>query len=237
MTPRVLVTDDLGTTAGDVLAEWIVATVAARGRCNLAVPGGTTPGPVFRRLVQVLSPAVRKVVQLGFVDERYVEWEDGPPPPGTNLRVALDNEIADCVGATVPLLVPGVSLDEAADIADRAVARVGRFDLMLMGVGPDGHVGSIFPDHASLMHAQTPARCVVAVRDSPKPPPERLTLTLPMITNVDHTVVIARGASKAPMLRRVWDRDPELPLTRAAPAAGWTWVLDAAAAADLPSLE
>lgn len=236
MTPALHITNELGRVAGDVLAAWIRQVLTTRSTCRLAVPGGSTPGPVFERLVQVLSVDELKAIVLGFVDERHVAWDGTAPPPGdSNLRIAVDTGFADRVSRVVPLLHAGLDLATAAERANAEVTALGGFDLILLGAGPDGHVASVFPDHPSSAAAKATDRAVFAVRDSPKPPPERLSLTLPWLVDVEHTVFVAKGASKAPALRRAWDGDPDLPLTHAAPRGGWTWVIDPAAAADLPT--
>jgi 6-phosphogluconolactonase len=94
-----------------------------------------------------------------------------------------------------------------------------RLDLVILGMGPDGHVCSLFPGQ-SLLHERS--RWVAAVHDSPKPPPRRLTLTLPALLQARDVVVVAQGESKAEVLKAAL-RDPasELPVAlvgrRAAP--------------------
>jgi 6-phosphogluconolactonase len=101
---------------------------------------------------------------------------------------------------------------------------------VLLGVGEDGHIASLFPDHPAV-HA---SGVCVGVPDAPKPPPERLTLTLSVLEEVEHTVLVATGAAKASMLRRALAGDASLPLGRYRPRGEHTWVLDPAAAAELP---
>ena len=90
-----------------------------------------------------------------------------------------------------------------------------RFDIVLLGVGPDGHVCSLFPGHRALSEA---SRRVLAVTDSPKPPPRRLTLTLPALEGAD-IYIAAFGAAKADVIREALGTPASLlPVARAARA-------------------
>jgi 6-phosphogluconolactonase len=109
-----------------------------------------------------------------------------------------------------------------------------RFDLILLGIGPDGHTASLFPNHPVLGETQ---RWVLPVMDSPKPPPIRITMTLPVINNARSVLFVAAGGKKAKILSRVLNptgkRQP-LPSQRVKPSDGKLgWFLDRAAAADL----
>jgi 6-phosphogluconolactonase len=119
-------------------------------------------------------------------------------------------------------------LAEARDVvAARFEAEVGGLDVVLLGCGPDGHVASLFPDHPALEAAGP----VIAVADSPKPPPERLTLSLPVLQDVDLAVLVATGAGKAAALRAALGGDASIPLGRYVPRGAWRWVIDEAARA------
>ena len=128
------------------------------------------------------------------------------------------------------------------DAADPA-AQLPVFDLVLLGVGPDGHVASLFPGRAQSDHT-APSPWVLPITDSPKPPPSRITLTLPVLNAADMTVVVAMGAGKAAIVREalgggavVGGRDggppPPLPCQRVGGEGGARWLLDEAAAAGL----
>ena len=107
-----------------------------------------------------------------------------------------------------------------------------RFDVLLLGVGEDGHIASIFPNHPLL----SPTSTVSAVTGSPKPPPVRLTLTLPTINTAREIWLVAAGAAKAEAVNAALaGADPLLVPSAGATAAERTlWLLDRAAAAGLP---
>jgi 6-phosphogluconolactonase len=129
----------------------------------------------------------------------------------------------------MPASAEGLDLDAAAAAY---AAELGQlvFDVCLLGMGPDGHVASLFPDHAS---AAASGR-VIAVRNSPKPPPERISLTLEVINASREVWFVVSGSDKA--AAATW----ALTGSRAVPAAGVAgvdstlWLLDTEAAAELP---
>ena len=112
--------------------------------------------------------------------------------------------------------------------------RFPRFDLILLGMGEDGHTASLFPGHPALDETR---RWVVPIADSPKPPPERVTLTLPVINNARNVIFVTAGAGKAPALGEVLGSGTVgkgLPAWRVSPKDGTLqWFVDADAAEQL----
>ncbi|NWU88260.1 6PGL phosphogluconolactonase, partial [Onychorhynchus coronatus] len=107
------------------------------------------------------------------------------------------------------------------------------FDLLVLGVGPDGHTCSLFPGHPLLQERD---EIVAALEDSPKPPAARVTLTLRALNAARRLLVVATGASKAPVLKRILEgqEEPPLPAALLRPRSGrLRWLLDEAAAAEL----
>lgn len=105
------------------------------------------------------------------------------------------------------------------------------FDVMLLGVGPDGHVASLFPEHPAL-HDE---RAVVAVRGAPKPPPTRLSMSLPTIREADEVWLVVAGADKAPAVRMALSGTGpvQVPAAAATGLRATRWLLDRSAASQL----
>jgi len=186
-----------------------------RERFACAVPGGSVAEAFF--------PALRAAradwghVEVFFTDERAVP--PGDPASNAGLARALWlNHVPIDPARLHPMPAGRPDLDAAAEDYAREMARVlgdpPRLDLALLGAGPDGHVCSLFPGHAALGER---ARFVVAVTRAPKPPPRRMTLTLPVLAAARGIVIAAFGAGKAAAVREAIE-DPEsaLPVARAA---------------------
>lgn len=204
---RVLVHPDRESLAGSVAARFvtkIIDVLEEQGEANVALTGGTMGEAV---LAAIAGSAARHSVDWSkitfwFSDERYVPRDD----PDRNDAQA-QRTLFDAVGISPEQVrsmpAPGEHSDiDAAAAAyehDLAAAAIDgrahpRFDVMFLGVGPDGHVASLFPDHSSLYEDR---RAVVAEVHSPKPPSERLTMTLPVINSADRIWLVLAGADKA----------------------------------------
>lgn len=118
------------------------------------------------------------------------------------------------------------------EFAQRDSARFPVFDLILLGVGPDGHTASLFPGHELLSEKD---RWVAYIEDSPKPPPRRITLTLPVINHASRIAFVATGAGKVHTLSAILDSpDQGLPAARVRPAQGQlVWFVDDPASAEV----
>jgi 6-phosphogluconolactonase len=156
-------------------------------------------------------------VDLLWLDERAVPADHADSNYGSAWRAGLD--ALPLERARVHrLAADGNDLESAAERAEWALRNVAgappRIDLALAGVGADGHVASLFPDHPAL---EEWTRWVMPVVDSPKPPARRLTVTLPVFAVVDLLVVGAFGAEKADVVRAaIQAPDSVLPIARAA---------------------
>ncbi len=207
-------------------AEWIASevrnAVTDRGTCALALAGGRTPEPVYRELAR--DPSIDwGSVDLFFTDERAVPPDHPESNYGMIRRVLL---------SVVPL-PPGQIHRMEAERPDRdAAARdyerrlPSRLDVLVLGVGQDGHTASLFPGSAVLDEQRRLVMPVVG----PKPPPERLTLTPPVIESARQVAVIATGKDKAAAIARAIEGSwapREIP---AQWARGGRWFLDQAAA-------
>lgn len=201
------------------------ATVETRGSFTLALAGGGTPLAAYRLLAGAVEMPWA-VTQLYWGDERCVPPDDAESNYGAARRALLDH-------LTVPPAqvhrIEGEDPDPHAAAARYAALLPARFDLLLLGIGEDGHIASLFPGDIAL-HEHT--RRAVAVL-APKPPPRRITITPPVLAAARATLVLATGAAKASPVVRALVGDiniDELPAQLVRPA---TWLLDRGAAREL----
>lgn len=189
--------DAVAEAAAQFLAERIRAVLAERDSCHVALPGGTTPAACLKRIAAMDLPWERIHWYLG--DERCLPVGD----PERN-----DTLIRDCLWAAVPVPAENchpirAELGAVAGASDYSelLAQVGHLDIALLGMGEDGHTASLFPGNPAL--GLTDA--AVPVFKSPKPPPERVSLSEPTLQAVDTRVVLIIGAGKRDILQRVRD--------------------------------
>jgi 6-phosphogluconolactonase len=191
-----------------------------RGRASFATSGGSTPGPIHRALVALGPDAVPwRQVSIFFADERCVP----PTSSESNYRLARET-LLDPLGILNSRVhrMQGERADRAQAAQDYAALLPEALDVVLLGMGEDGHTASLFPGAPAL--EERSAR-VLAVQ-GPKPPPWRLTLTLPVL-RAAHTVLgVAVGEGKADAVRRI-QAGETLP---AGLVANAEWLLDPGAA-------
>lgn len=200
--------------------------IAARGRFSLAVPGGSVAHAVLPRLAT--APIDWRAVDIFLADDRDVATES-PESNERLVRELLLRPLGLDAPALHPLVACGVPLSEAAARAARdltaALGTPPRLDLVLLGVGEDGHVASLFPGHPAL----TDPAWVVPVTDAPKPPPRRLSLGLETLAAARQVWFAAFGAGKAHVVAELRGNPAsELPAARVANrASDVRWWLDA----------
>jgi 6-phosphogluconolactonase len=228
---------DLSRRAGETVAATIHDTVRTAGKCSIVLSGGSTPRTLYGLLASEFQIPWRSV-QIFWGDERYVPADD----PGSNYRMAKE-ALLDHVPCPPSNIHPMPTHFPDADAAARDYERtlrhhfVGqwpRFDLVLLGIGDDGHTASLFPGSLALAER---TRWVATAR-APVAPHLRLTLTLPALTRAAAIHVLVAGASKADALRHVlegagdWIKYPAAALRLGAESVIWWADRDAAAFAD-----
>ena len=214
----------------DSLESLIAELVERQGRATIALTGGSVgtepPAALAHR------PVDSARVTPTWSDERFVEAGSGERN-ATQAREALIDRVAIPGGRVRELpAADGRSLDGAAESATAMLRELGPIDLTLLGMGPDAHVASLFPGLPGV-HVSGPA--VIAVRDSPKPPPERLSFTLDAINASDRVWLVVAGADKADAVARVLGGAdlPEAPAVGVAGRLETLMHLDAEAASQL----
>lgn len=246
--PSVLVHRDAHLLAEAVAARLVTRLAdvqAARGGAGLVLTGGRIGTSV---LGSVAGSAARDAVDWAHLDiwwgdERFLP--DGDPERNeTGAREALLDRVDLDPNRVHPMPTPEATHDDPETAAERYAELLARarqpedhgpapaFDVLLLGLGEDGHVASLFPERPALYDQGA----VVAVRGAPKPPPVRISLTLPAIRCAREVWVVAAGPEKAGAARLALSGAGEVQVP-AAGARGFQrtlWLLDRAAAADLP---
>ncbi len=232
---RVLVMPDAAGVASVTaarLAVTLVDTLASRGRAHVVLTGGTVGIATLARLNDsgLASLVDWTSVHVWWGDERFVAAGD---PDRNELQaqhallgsIGLPEENIHRVGAAGAFsTAEDAAADYAAQIED---AGTPPWDVLMLGLGPDGHVASLFPGHSGYEASGVDA---IAVHDSPKPPPTRVSLTLDAIARARQVWVIAAGAEKAAVAARCLSGDRTLPGAAVAGTESTLWTLDAAAA-------
>jgi len=250
--PRIVVLPDpdgVADAAAELIAAALCAAAGARGRADWATTGGSAPSAIYRRLV---SPPLRDEVpwpdvHVWWGDDRFVRRTDAL----SNVLPA-DRELLDRVpiqGRNVHPVPVDAALDGSHDAAWAAEAYERElrdadlpvmggwpvFDLVLIGIGPDGHLLSVFPGSAAL---DEPAAWMLPIPAPThvEPHVERVTLNPRVLDVAGHILVVVHGESKAQILGKVLgtERDATRLPAQLARRAGATWLLDEAAAAALP---
>jgi 6-phosphogluconolactonase len=235
--------EELARSVAERMLVKLTEAQSERGFASIVLTGGRIAGQIYGEVAA--SPARGAVdwsrVDVWWGDERFLPPGD-PDRNETQARaelldkLALDPSRVHPMPAAVggdPEAAAARYADELAASARPGTARLPHFDLVLLGIGEDGHVASIFPEHPAAYES----RPVAGVRGSPKPPPNRVTLTLPAINTAGEVWLIAAGAEKASVIgAALTGRAGPIQL----PAAGvhgverTLWLLDRAAASDVP---
>jgi 6-phosphogluconolactonase len=248
--PQVVVHRDKGMMAKAAAARLITKVVdaqSARGTASVVLTGGRNGIALLAALNE--APARDAVdwsrLDLWWGDERFLP-EGDPERNVTQAREALLDAVPlvpsrvhampaydGPYGGDVDAAASGYAAELAKAAGPHNHGPVPTFDVLLLGVGPDAHVASLFPEHPGVRETE---RTVVGVRGAPKPPPTRISLTLPAIRAAGEVWLLAAGEDKASAAAIALSGAGQLQ----APAAGaygrsrTLWLLDRAAAAQLP---
>lgn len=212
--------DALAQSLADALADLLAVALHARGRAVLALAGGRTPFPLYRRLAGRALDWSK--VSLVPTDERWVD-DDNPACNAREMRAAF----ADAEGVRVLPLVPG-QIERRPDVeqpdvslAETTLAALPEpFDAVVLGMGGDGHFASLFPGAAALADGLAPdnPRAAVVIRPEPLPveaPFARISLTRARLQRCRRLILVTVGAGKRAVLDRAFaaDADPrQLPI-------------------------
>ena len=193
-----------------------IASALSEGARTLVLAGGNTPKRTYELLTRTDVTWGRVTVLFG--DERCVP----PDHPDSNYRLAREVLLDRVAPGSVHRIAGELGPDEAAELYSRIVAALAPLDVVLLGAGEDGHTASLFPGHPEV----EAKGWAIGVRNAPKPPPDRVSLSLPVLQSARRVIVLATGAGKADAVAKA--KRGEVPSGMIANAR---WLIDRAAAA------
>jgi len=205
-------------------AEISSAAIKNKGFYSVALSGGKTPGTFYNKL------SGEKAFPWGnthvfMVDERFVPYESDENNYHMINRT-LSRHVNISPKNVHPILTSEISPETAAERYEEDIisycrtvrARLPRFDLILLGIGEDGHTASLFPGTPSLKET---SHLAVSVYPPDPSKPERITLTFPVINNTQHIIFMAEGANKSKIIKEVIeDKNHMLPASMVRPSEG-----------------
>ncbi|MEO8364253.1 MAG: 6-phosphogluconolactonase [Ilumatobacteraceae bacterium] len=186
---------DLFEQAANQVSDLLRKTISRRGECTIVVSGGKAIHQTLVRLATCEVPwssvriylADERCVPRGDKDRNDAMVDDAFVRPA---RIRPDNFIR------IPAELGPM---EGADMYSRTISNIKQFDIVLLGVGTDGHIASLFPDHPSVLSRER----VVAVKNSPKLPANRVSLGLTMLQGATHRIVVVAGVEKSDLIARI----------------------------------
>jgi 6-phosphogluconolactonase len=222
--------------AAHAVVAKIVQLLDAQPLAHIVITGGTVGVLTLAKLSEIVSTVDWSRVHIWWGDERFVE-SNSPDRNAVQARDAWLSK-ASVPSSNIhefPASDEGLDLNQAAEAFAVHVAAhapmnqtLPVFDIVLLGMGPDGHVASLFPDSQSFMSAPV----VVAEHNSPKPPPQRLSFTYDAINAATEVWFTVAGADKARAVQAVFtDENCKLPAARIAATGKTIWFVDQAAGA------
>ncbi|XP_074336460.1 putative 6-phosphogluconolactonase 1 isoform X2 [Apium graveolens] len=240
--------EELSTDLADYISDLSEETIKERGSFCIAISGGSLVS-LMRTLSQ--APYIKTIDwakwHIFWADERVVAKNH----PDSNYKLAKDNFLSKIpfLPSHLHSINDSLTAEEAANeyefvirqlvrtrlVGVSEISDCPRFDLILLGMGSDGHVASLFPNHSVLDEEN---EWVTYIIDSPEPPPERITFTLPVIKSSANVAVVVTGSNKADMVHLAIDNVgtecPSVPAKMIQPINGkLLWFLDKSAASKL----
>jgi 6-phosphogluconolactonase len=228
MDRHVIRTKNFAADAADFILDQAHQALGKRNEFRIALSGGNTPIPIYTRLAAIGHDLPWELTRITFGDERCVPPDDQQ----SNFRMARDTLLAPAEVPEKSILRmcgeidPQIAAKEYQDQLDLLATQRGepiyRHDLILLGLGDDGHAASLFPGTVALDET---IRRVVA-NFVPKLDAWRLTFTFPLINHAGHVRFLVGAAKNADLIERVLEGDPAISASRVNPSAGdVTWII------------
>jgi 6-phosphogluconolactonase len=225
MTTEVVDSTEIAHVAAQRIAEALKAAIEASGNATFALSGGTTPRAAYGALAKIVGIDWTRV-NVYFGDERAVPATH----PDSNFLMAqrsLFEHVALPPGNIHRVLAEQSDLDAVARAYEASLPE--RFSLMILGIGEDGHTASLFPGSPALNERTRRFLPVMG----PKPPPQRFSVTPPVIEAAERCIMLATGAGKTDAVYRALREPLDIQTTPSGLARGALWIMDHAAAARL----
>lgn len=226
--------------AGDRLVGAIADAIAERGQASIVLTGGGTGIGLLKRVGERSDEVDWQKVHVYWGDERFVPHDDDERNDKQAREALLDHVEIPEVNVHAMAATDGEFGDDldaaAAGYAELLTATLDapepEFDVHLLGMGPEGHINSLFPDTPAVRESE---RLVVGVTDSPKPPPRRITLTLPAVARSREVWLVVSGAGKAEAVAAAINgaAPVDVPAAGAVGREATVWLLDEDAASKL----
>ncbi|CAI5715128.1 unnamed protein product [Peronospora effusa] len=229
--------DKVGAAVGQLIFKLSKETITANGRFTVALSGGSLPKILKKGLQAIKDEVDFSKWFVYFADERCVSLDHNDSNYKACKEALFDfisipeSQIFSIDASLTP---KSMAVDYTKKLAEVWGNDLPRFDLILLGMGPDGHTCSLFPGHPLL---EEKTLFVASIEDSPKPPSQRITLTYPVVNNAANVAFVATGAGKAkliPHMVGIEKRTPPLPAANIKLIDGEIyWFIDEDAAAML----
>ncbi len=241
---EVIIKDDLQAfddAAAQITSQYLNEAIDRYGRAVWVLAGGSTPLGAYDVIAKQYAHSIDwEHVQVAMGDERCVppghidsNWVQASTAMIDRLAIPEANKLAPPLGLSAEKAAKRYAI-VIAKLAEKSPG-IPRLDHVWFGIGDDGHTFSLFPNHPALSAADT---LVVPVHNSPKPPPDRISLSLKALTGAGSGLIMISGAGKAAVAARAVQGDTSLPIAQVAAtieASGGKviWLLDRAAASQL----
>jgi 6-phosphogluconolactonase len=209
-------TDDVAAALRTYITKCQSAALQRHDKFKIAVSGGSLPATLTKALLHPdPTPFDFSKWEIFFADERAVPLDHEDSNYGLLKKDLLD-KIPDSAGKPTVWPINVKHLDDTQELADQYQSvltdsfaskdsvKLPIFDLLLLGCGPDGHTCSLFPNHPLLREKDA---WVAPIEDSPKPPPRRITLSLPVVTHGIKIAFVATGAGKKEILKKILESE------------------------------
>ncbi len=196
--------ESLAQNAALAIRQTAESVILKRQQFRIVLAGGSTPGRVYQLLAQYSCDWSRWQIYLG--DERCLPADH----PERNSRMIYDNWLSDITipANNIHFIRAELGPEKAAIDYQQTILKALPFDMVLLGMGEDGHTASLFPGQQ-----HDPAEAVHAVHNAPKPPAERVSLSSSSLSNTREVLFLISGKGKKPALTR-WKHGAELPISQ-----------------------